>query len=86
MVPNATFNNISVIFGGQFYWWRKPKYPEKTTALSEVTDKLYIMLYRVYLSMIGFEFTTLVLMVQPRRFPPHKKRIVHFVITTTIAK
>ena len=19
--------------GGQFYWWRKPKYPEKTTGL-----------------------------------------------------
>jgi hypothetical protein len=27
--------------GGQFYWWRKPKYPEKTTDLSQVTDKLY---------------------------------------------
>jgi hypothetical protein len=24
--------------GGQFYWWRKAKYPEKTTDLSQVTD------------------------------------------------
>ena len=23
----------------QFYWWRKPEYPEKTTDLSQVTDK-----------------------------------------------
>ena len=29
---NATFNNISVICGGQFYWWRKLEYPEKPAA------------------------------------------------------
>jgi hypothetical protein len=26
--------------GSQFYWWRKPEYPEKTNDLTQVTDKL----------------------------------------------
>jgi hypothetical protein len=26
--------------GGQFYWWRKTEYPEKTTDMSQVTEQL----------------------------------------------
>jgi hypothetical protein len=36
---------LSTIFqlhrGGQFYCWKTSEYPEKTTNLSQVTDKLF---------------------------------------------
>jgi hypothetical protein len=40
MVFNAT-TIFQLYRGDELYWLRKSKYPEKTTNLPQVTDKLY---------------------------------------------
>jgi len=37
---NTTFNNIQLCRRGQFYWWRKQEYPEKTTTCRKSLTRL----------------------------------------------
>jgi hypothetical protein len=41
MMISATFSNISIILWRSILFVEETEYPEKTTELSQVTDKLY---------------------------------------------
>ena len=41
LIPHSTI--FQLYHGEEFYWWKKQEYLEKTTDLSQVTDKLNVV-------------------------------------------
>ena len=52
---NATFNNITVISWRSVSLVEKTEYTEETTDLSQVTDKLYHIMYQDQIKIINEE-------------------------------
>jgi hypothetical protein len=45
MVLNPFSTIVQVYSGGQFYWWKKPVYPEKITDLSKIYPLYAVALF-----------------------------------------
>ena len=80
LTPLSTI--VKLFRGCQFYWWRKVEYPEKTTGLPQVTEKHHIKFYRVHLTWVGSECSTLVV-IGTYCICSHKSNY-HAIRTTTV--
>jgi hypothetical protein len=37
----GVYHHFQLYHGDQFYWWKKPEFPERTTDHGQATGKLY---------------------------------------------